>query len=79
MTLEQAKAQGFDIVMLPPTATELIEVVRQANANTGREVIEFEHEIVGYKLHCLGLKPRAGVIAPEIKKRKEEKYANGNR
>jgi hypothetical protein len=72
MTLEQAKAQEFEVVMLPPTATQLIEKVRELHESTGREAIEFEHEVAGFKLHCLGLKPREGVVAPVMKARKRE-------
>lgn len=67
MTHDEAKLQGFDLFTLPPTATELIQTVREFHASTGRETVEFEHDIAGFKVLCLGLMPRKGVVAPVLK------------
>lgn len=72
--LKEAEEQNFNVVMLPTNATELIELTRSLHAEYNTQAAEFIHEIccgkLVFKLHCLAVKPRPGVIAPEMKKRK---------
>lgn len=76
MNLTEANTKQFDVVMLPPGATELIELTRALHVADNRERHEFMHEMVlgkhKFVIHCLAVSRRPGVIAPEMKKRKEQ-------
>jgi len=69
--LTEAREQNLDVYMFPPNQRNLIENLRQVLSDIGREAIEFETEVAGYKLTVVAVAPRVGVIAPEMKKRKK--------
>ena len=68
--LTEAREQNLDVYMFPLNQRNLIENLRQVLSGIGREAIEFETEVAGYKLTVVAVAPRVGIIAPEMKKRK---------